>query len=30
MDQADVIIFGNGMIGLALASTLDSSGFRQS
>src|SRR4030095_5890198 len=26
MDRADVIIFGGGMIGLALASALDSSG----
>ena len=26
MDQADVIIFGGGLIGLALASALDSSG----
>src|SRR3989440_5497367 len=27
MDQADVIIFGGGLIGLALASALDSSGI---
>src|SRR3954468_14437394 len=27
MDRADVIIFGGGMIGLALASALDSSGL---
>src|SRR6476646_5965980 len=27
MDRADVIIFGGGMIGLALASALDSSGI---
>ncbi|HJP69556.1 MAG TPA: FAD-dependent monooxygenase, partial [Sphingomicrobium sp.] len=26
MDQADVIIFGGGLVGLALASALDSSG----
>ncbi|HZC37395.1 MAG TPA: FAD-dependent monooxygenase, partial [Sphingomicrobium sp.] len=26
MDRADVIIFGGGMIGLALAAALDSSG----
>ncbi|MES2147902.1 MAG: UbiH/UbiF/VisC/COQ6 family ubiquinone biosynthesis hydroxylase [Pseudomonadota bacterium] len=28
MDQADVIIFGGGMVGLALAAALDSSGLR--
>src|SRR5881275_624865 len=27
MDRADVIIFGGGMVGLALASALDSSGL---
>src|SRR5206468_2535725 len=27
MDRADVIIFGGGLVGLALASALDSSGF---
>src|SRR6476620_11448180 len=27
MDRADVIIFGGGMIGLALASALDASGL---
>src|SRR3982750_678248 len=27
MDRADVIIFGGGMIGLALAAALDSSGI---
>ncbi|MGH6659780.1 MAG: FAD-dependent monooxygenase [Sphingomicrobium sp.] len=28
MDRADVIVFGGGMVGLALASALDSSGLR--
>ena len=27
MDRADVIIFGGGLVGLALASALDSSGL---
>ena len=27
MDRADVIIFGGGLVGLALASALDSSGI---